>query len=233
MTVELSVDDRGVAEIRLNRPDDLNIVNLEMRDALIEAIGAVHEHPDVHAVVLSAAGPHFSAGADITEFGGAEDIIERRRIRWDRDPWGPLWDIPVPVVAALHGHTVAAGLEMAMLCDLRLATPDTKLGLPETKLAMLPAAGGTQSLPKAVGAHTALPLVLTGETIDADDALRLGVVDRIVDDADAAAHEVAAQLVHCDRAALAAGKLALRAAVELPLPLGLDREQTLARLGCS
>ena len=133
-----------------------------MRDALIEAIGAVYDHPDVRAVVLSAAGKHFSAGADISEFGGAEDIVERRRIRWDRDPWGPLWDIAVPVVAALHGYTLAAGLEMAMLCDLRLATVDTKLGLPETKLGMLPAAGGTQSLTKAIGPHVALPIVLTG-----------------------------------------------------------------------
>ena len=228
MSVVLTVDDRGVAEVRLNRPDELNILNLEMRDALIEAIGAVYDHPDVRAVVLSAAGKHFSAGADISEFGGAEDIVERRRIRWDRDPWGPLWDIAVPVVAALHGYTLAAGLEMAMLCDLRLATVDTKLGLPETKLGMLPAAGGTQSLTKAIGPHVALPIVLTGASIGADEALRLGIVDRIVEDSDAAARDLAGQLAQCDRRALAAAKRALRAAVDLPLPLGLQRERDLS-----
>ncbi|MEZ5260972.1 MAG: enoyl-CoA hydratase/isomerase family protein [Acidimicrobiales bacterium] len=78
-----------------------------------------------------------SAGADLSEFGSADSVFEARRIRWDRDPRGPLWSLPQPVVVALHGYSLAAGLEMALLCDVRLAAADTVVGLPETRLGML------------------------------------------------------------------------------------------------
>ena len=193
--------DEGVATITLNRPDTLNIVSVAVRDALIEAILGARDHPDVRAVVLAARGRHFSAGADLTEFGSADSVFEARRIRWDRDPWGPLWSLPQPVVVALHGYSLAAGLEMALLCDLRLAAPDTVVGLPETRLAMLPAAGGTQSLTKAVGPAGALPVVLTADNIGAVDALRRGLVHRIVEDLGA----TPGARLGCTRPGLAAG----------------------------
>lgn len=223
--------DEGVATITLNRPDTLNIVSVAVRDALIEAVLGARDHPDVRAVVLAARGRHFSAGADLTEFGSADSVFEARRIRWDRDPWGPLWSLPQPVVVALHGYSLAAGLEMALLCDLRLAAPDTVVGLPETRLAMLPAAGGTQSLTKAVGPAGALPVVLTADNIGAVDAVRRGLVHRIVDDpdgVDAAARRQALAWAALDPGLLQATKRAIRAAAELPLEHGLAVEARLA-----
>lgn len=225
----LDVDDAGVAVIALDRAERLNIVDVALRDALIEAILAVRDLPDVRALVLRANGRHFSAGADLTEFGSADSVFEARRIRWDRDPWGPLWDLPVPVVVALHGYSLAAGLEMAMLCDIRLAAPDTVVGLPETKLGMLPAAGGTQSLTKVVGPAAALPIVATARNLTAQDALRRGIVHAVVDDVEAAALETARRWAACDPAAMRAAKRALRAAVDLPLEDGLAVEARLAR----
>lgn len=228
--VRLEVDD-GVATITLDRPDSLNIVNVAMRDALIEAVLGARDHPDVRAVVLAAAGKHFSAGADLSEFGSADSVFEGRRIRWDRDPWGPLWSLPQPVVVALHGYSLAAGLEMALLCDVRLAAPGTVVGLPETRLGMLPAAGGTQSLPKAIGAVAALPVVLMAEDIAVADAVRRGIVHRIVEPPDTveqAAQRMARGWAALDPRLVQAAKRALRGAGELDLGQGLRLERRLA-----
>lgn len=226
----------AVAVVTLDAPP-LNIFDLEMRDGLIEALTAVRDlalaEPDgstsLGAMVLAAAGTHFSAGADLSEFGTAESIHEARRIRWDRDPWGLLWDLPLPTIAALHGVAVGSGLEMALLCDLRVGGPTTQAGLPETKLGMLPAAGGTQSLTKIVGPHAAVPLIALAETIDASEASRRSLITILADDPDAAALELARRLADLDGHAVRAVKRALRAAVDLPLEAGLAVERRLAR----
>ncbi len=229
--------DGAVATITLNRPRSLNMVSVAVRDALIEAVLAARDHPDVRAVVLAAAGRHFSAGADLSEFGSAASVFEARRIRWDRDPWGPLWSLPHPVVVALHGYALAAGLEMALLGDVRLAAADTVVGLPETRLGMLPAAGGTQSLTKAVGPVAALPIVLSAENLSAEEALRRHIVHRVVangadqspsEAVDAAAQQIARRWASLDPAVLRAAKRALRGAVELTLDHGLALEKRLA-----
>lgn len=228
--VLLHVGDDGVAVISLNRPDKLNIFNLAMRDALIEAVTAVRDLPGVRAAILRANGKHFSAGADLSEFGSAPHHIEARRIRWDRDPWGPLWDLPCPTVAALHGFAVGSGLEMALLCDIRLADTTTRVGLPETKLGMLPAAGGTQSLTRAIGPSAALPLVATGETIGADEALARHIISRVVDDVDAEAVAVAREWALGHTPTLVAARRALHAAGDLAIDAGLATERHLATL---
>lgn len=228
--VHLELDlSAGVAVISLDAPP-LNIFDIAMRDALLAALAAVAEIADIRALVLRAEGRHFSAGADLGEFGSAASIVEGRRIRWDRDPWGPLWELPAVTVAALHGIAVGSGLEMALLCDLRLASPETTLGLPETKLAMLPAAGGTQSLTRAVGPHAASPLVLTGRSIDAAEATERGVVHRVVDDVDGEARQMAARLAQLRPEALLAARRAVHVAGDLPLEQGLAAERRLARM---
>jgi enoyl-CoA hydratase/carnithine racemase len=230
-TVELEIRDDGVGVVRLNRPE-LNIYNLEMRDDLIEAFRAVRDLPEVRAVVLAANGRHFSAGADLSEFGTAESVFEARRIRWWRDPWLALLDSPKPSVAALHGYSLGAGLEMALMCDFRLAAPDTRVGLPETKLGMLPSAGGSQTLARLLGPGRALPVVLRGENHSAADALRMGLLDDVVEDGgvDAAAVTMAARLAALHPARAGAAKRALRAAADLPLAAGLELERHLARM---
>lgn len=232
MSVHLDFGDDGVATVTLARPERLNVVDVATRDELIEAFTAVRDAPDAHVLLLRAEGRHFSAGADLSEFGNAGSVFEARRIRWDRDPWMHLWYLPQPTVAALHGYALGAGIEMALLCDLRLAAPDTRLGLPETTLGMLPAAAGTQSLGRLLGAPAATPHVLLGETIDAEEASRRGIVHRVVapDTLEAEALRVARQLAALDPGAARGAKRALRLAADLPLVDGLVAEARLARL---
>ncbi len=221
----------GVATITLCHPP-LNIYDLEMRDGLIEAIMAVRDVPDVRCVVLAAEGKHFSAGADLSEFGTAASIFDARRIRWDRDPWLPLVNLPAPTLCSLHGYALGSGLEMSLLCDLRIASTDSVLGFPEVKLGMLPAAGGTQSLTAAIGPAAALPLVLSGRNIDAVEAHRLGIVCEVVppDDLGGRTAELASQLARIDRPMARALRRCLRAANDLPLHQGLVAERRWARL---
>lgn len=221
----------GVATITLCHPP-LNIYDLDMRDGLIEAITAVRDVPDVRCVVLAAEGRHFSAGADLSEFGTAASIFDARRIRWDRDPWLPLVDLPVPTLCVLHGYALGSGLEMSLLCDLRIAGDDAVLGLPETKLGMLPAAGGTQSLTAAIGPVAALPLVLSGRNIDAAEAHRLGMVAEVVpaDQLESRTVELAGQLARIDQPVARALRRCLRAANDLPLGEGLAVERRWTQL---
>lgn len=226
-TVHLELAD-GIAVVTLDAPP-LNIFDLAMRDGLIEALTAVRDLDDLGAMILAAAGEHFSAGADLSEFGSAASIHEARRIRWDRDPWGVLWDLPIPTIAAIHGVAVGSGMEMAMLCDLRIGGPTTKLGLPETKLGMLPAAGGTQSLTKAVGTRRSVPIIALADTMGPDEAVANRVLTMVADDPDETARDLATRFAGYDRSALRALKRALRAAVDQPLAEGLETERRLGR----
>lgn len=226
--VGFELDDH-VAVVTFQRPE-LNVFDLETRDAFIEAIAAARDHPDVRAVLIRADGKHFSAGADLREFGTAPNVFEARRIRWARDPWLPLWELPQPTIVALHGFALGAGLEMALLCDIRLAARDTKLGLPETRLGMLPAAGGSQSLPRVVRPAVALPMLLASELIDADEARRRGVVHAVADDVEGEALEGARRMARLPCGAARAAKRAVRMALDLPLREGLVAERRLATL---
>lgn len=232
--VRLLFEHGGVATITLCHPP-LNIFDLEMRDGLIAAVTAVRDVPDVRCVVLAAEGKHFSAGADLSEFGTAESISDARRIRWDRDPWLPLINLPVPTLCALHGYALGSGLEMSLLCNLRIASDDAVLGLPETKFGMLPAAGGTQSLAAAIGPVAALPLVLSGRNIDATEALRLGIVAEVVppDELDSRTVELAGQLAQIDPPVARALRRCLRAANDQPLNDGLAVERRWNRLAAA
>lgn len=219
----------GVVRLTLQGETPLNIFDLEMRDALIAAVGAAADLPDARAVVLRARGAHFSAGADLKEFGTVAGVVERRRIRWDRDPWTPLWELGLPVVAALSGVAMGAGLEMALLCDVRYAAPDTVLALPEPRLGMLPSAGGTQSALRAIGVSRALRLCLLGDRLDAAAAERLGLVG-VADDPEAAAAALARRLAAVPPGALRSIRLVAHAALETGLESGLALERTHARL---
>lgn len=227
--VSLSFSDQGIATVTISNPP-LNIYDLDMRDGLIETISAVRDNPDARALLLRSEGRHFSAGADLSEFGSASSIFEARRIRWDRDPWLPLLALSVPTVASLKGYTMGSGLEVALLCDVRIAADNTVLGLPETKLGMLPAAGGTQSLTRILGPHAASPLILTGRDIEASEALNLGIVAELVDPAelDHVSERIAHQLALIDPSIAMKLRRCLAAANDLPLSLGLELERQLA-----
>lgn len=175
-----SIDERGVATITLNRPEQLNAINLVMRDLLWEYLRACRDHPDVRAICFRGEGRAFSAGADISEFGTAPSLWESRRARRERDVWGLLLSLPVPLVARLHGYCFGAGLELPLCCDVRVAAEDARFALPEVTLGYIPSAGGTQTLPRTIPPGAAADLILTGEPVGTEEALRWGLITRAV-----------------------------------------------------
>ena len=220
-----------VAEIALNRPRVLNAYNMQMRDDMSQALEAVQDDPDVRCVLLRGEGDRaFCTGADLTEFGTAPSRVIARQVRWERDVWGQFLSLDKPIVAALHGYVIGSGIEMAMLCDIRIASEDAVFGLPEAALGMLPAAGGTQTIPRTVGRSRALEALLGNERMDATKALDIGLVHRVVpretllDEALTQARQLASYPAHL----LKAMKEALLRGLDMPLERALDMETSLA-----
>jgi enoyl-CoA hydratase/carnithine racemase len=228
MKVRFDVTPEGVAVLTLAGGDRLNRLDNAMRDGLIWGLAAAEDHPDVRALLLRAEGENFSAGADLREFGAARDIFEARWIRWRRDPWLAFWELSVPSVAALHGIALGSGFEISLLCDLRYCAPDARLGLPEARLAMLPGAGGTQSLARVISPDAALPMVLRGALLTPQEAAQAGIVHAVVPDVQATAMAAATRLAQLPRHAARAAKRALRTAADHPLRDGLAIERRLA-----
>jgi len=172
--------DGPVAHISLNRPQALNAYNIRMRDDFSQALEAVQADTEVRSVLITGQGRAFCAGADLTEFGSAPSQTIARQVRWERDVWGQMLALSKPVVAAIHGYCIGSGVEIALLCDLRIAAEGTVFALPEVHLGMIPAAGGTQTLPRSIGRSKALDLLLTGRRLDATEALSLRLLTRLV-----------------------------------------------------
>jgi enoyl-CoA hydratase/carnithine racemase len=220
-----------VAWLTLNRPDVLNAVNLQMRDELWTIMEAARDDPDLRVLIIKGAGERaFSAGADISEFGTAPSVVEARRARRERDLWGLMLSLPLSLVAAIHGFALGAGCEMSMCCDFRVASDDARFGLPEVSLGYIPSAGGTQLLPRTISPGVAMGMVLSGDAIDASEALRLGLVQRVVPrerlypQAEALAHALAARPAEALRWAREAALQGL----DMPLEQGLALEERLA-----
>ena len=227
----ITYEKRGpVAQILLNRPHVHNAFNTTMRDDLYQTLQASHDDPDVRAVLLSANGKNFCAGADLTEFGAAPSIVAARDARWSRDLWGLFLSLGKPHVAAIHGHCIGSGLEMALLCDIRIASTDTSFAMPETHLGLIPAAGGTQTLPRILRPSKALHLLLTGQPITAQQALNHGLINRLAAPANlyqetlALAHRLASLNPH----AVKTLKQAINQGSDLPLSQALQLESRLA-----
>jgi len=178
--VRFDIDTRGLATITLARPERLNAINMEMRDLLWTYLEACRDTPDVRVILFRGEGRCFSAGADITEFGTAPSVMESRRARHERDLWGALLSHRCHTVAALHGYCYGAGLELPLCCDVRIAAADATFALPEVTLGYIPSAGGTQTLPRTIPPGAAAHMILSGEPITAQDALRWGLVDSVV-----------------------------------------------------
>jgi enoyl-CoA hydratase/carnithine racemase len=221
----------AVAVVTLNRPSVLNAYNLAMRDALDEIFTAVRDDPEVRVMVLQGNGRAFCTGGDVSEFGSAPSPTAARAARWHRDVWGVLQSLPALTLAAVHGFVVGSGFEMAMLCDVCIASSDARFALPETGLAMIPGVGGTQTAPRLLGLGRAMDLVLTGRRIDAAAARKLGVVAAVVAGAQLrpAAMRRARQLARLSPAVVRALKRAVNDGFELPLADGCALERRLAR----
>jgi len=221
----------GLARVILNRPEALNVYNLRMRDELWEVLTAVRDDPTVRALLLSGAGRAFCAGADLTEFGTAPSVTIAREVRWARDVWGLLQGLELPTIAALHGYVIGSGLEMALLCDLRVAAEGTQFRFPELRLGFMPAATGTQTLPRLARLGCALEMLLGGMWVDAQTALRWGLVNRVVaaDRLLPTVETLAFTLMSRHPLALRLGKAAIHRGMQLPLSAGLQVEMHLAQ----
>jgi enoyl-CoA hydratase len=231
-TVLVDVD-AGIARITLNRPEARNAIDSRMRSELTGAVHSAGSDPSVRGLILRGAGDKaFCAGADIKEFTPPASLVDAREERT-----GPKWTdaiaaCPKPTVAAVHGYCLGGGLEIALACDIRIATGDAVFGLPEVRRAILPGAGGTQRLPRVVGLGPALRMILTGEHIGAAEALRIGLVGEVVPngDLDAAADRLADALRRTGPRAVAYAKEAVMRGLELPLSEGLRLEGELSAL---
>ena len=223
--------ENGLALVTLNRPRVLNAYNIQMRDDLFEVLSAIRDDDEVRVVLIKGAGEKaFCAGADLSEFLTAPSPVEARQIRFDRDVWGLLLSIPQPLIAVLHGYVLGSGVEMALCCDLRIASDEAQFGLPEVELGIIPAAGGTQTLPRAVGRARALEMLLTGRRIAAQEALQSNLVNRVVpaDRLMQTAREMAEKIAASDPQVIQGIKKAVVDGMDLSLAQGLDLEKMLA-----
>jgi len=201
----------GVGCITLNRPHAINAINDAVRQELPAALRAFDEEPEVRVILLRGAGPRgFCAGADLKEKRTGDSPAAARGPQ-GHFTWIQSFDrISKPVIAAIHGFCLGGGLEIALACDLRIASPDAVFALPETGLGLIPGGGGTQRLPRIVGLGKALDLLLTGDRIDAGEAYRCGLVSRLASKAEALAAE--------------AGELARRIAARPPMATRFVKE---------
>jgi enoyl-CoA hydratase len=209
----------------MNRPKQLNALSGELMGAVIGALQELDADPEIRAIVLGGGDRAFAAGADIGELaaGTPVSLYENRRI----EQWDKIRDLRTPVVAAVSGFCLGGGCELAMLCDLIVASETAKFGQPEINLGVLPGAGGTQRLTRAVGKAIAMDMILTGRMISAREALGLGLVARVVakeawlDEAKRAAGEIAAK----GPIAVRLAKEAVDQAFEAPLRVGIEFER--------
>ena len=220
----------GTAYITLNRPQALNAYNIRMRDELYEVLGAIRDDSDVKVVILKGSGEKaFCAGADLTEFLTAPPPVFARQARFDRDVWGRFLSIDKPVIAALHGYVLGSGIEMALCCDVRLASENVRFGLPEPGLGIIPAAGGSQTLPRTVGRAAALDMLMSGRWLTAEEALKIKLVNRVVsrDELLSEAEKLADRIKSFDNRAVRFAKQAVTRGLDLTLEEGLKLEKTL------
>jgi enoyl-CoA hydratase/carnithine racemase len=216
-----------VAEIVLDRPEALNAVSTAMAVALTAVTAEVARTPWVRAVVLASAVPRaFCVGADLKERAGLRDDELRAQRPTTRGAYRSVLDLPVPVVAAVHGFALGGGFELALACDLVVADTTAVLGLPEVAVGIVPGGGGTQLLARRVGRARAADLVLTGRRVEAEEALALGCVDRLVPAGGAreAALALAATIAQNSPLAVREARSAMRRGLDVPLGEGLAIE---------
>lgn len=223
----------SLAYVTLNRPHALNVYNIRMRDELYTVLSAIKDDPEVRVGIFRGAGERaFCAGADLSEFLTAPSPVIARQVRWERDVWGLFLSIAKPLIAAVHGYVLGSGLEIALCCDIRLASEDAQFGLPEPGLGIIPAAGGSQTLPRVIGGAKALQVLLSGQWLGVEEAYRLKLVNRVVprNELVPEAERLARRIAKFDPAVVGYAKQAIVRGLDLGLTEGLALEARLASL---
>lgn len=221
----------AVAILTLDRQEVLNALSFALLRDIGEAIDQVATS-DARALIVTGAGPKaFCAGADIKELRGRSLIEQKRGAELGQSVFAKLDTLPIPSIAVINGHAFGGGLELAMACTFRLAARQAKMGLPEIKLGLIPGYGGTQRLPRLVGEARALEIIMTGRTVEAEEACRVGLVNRLIDgDPLEAGLAFARELTGFSLATLEFARAAVRRAADLPLSEGLKAEAELSTL---
>lgn len=216
-----------VATVTINRPDKLNALNRATIAELRHAFAAIKADPNIHAAILTGSGvKSFVAGADITEFAGAQPAAARDFSLAGQRTFREIELLGKPVVAAVNGFCFGGGMELAMVCTLRIAADTAKFGQPEINLGILPGFGGTQRLPRLVGRSAALELCLTGKPISAERAHQLGIVSGVIPAADliGEVEKLCAQFAQSAPLAMRGIMDAIIYGEDMPLDQGLDYE---------
>ena len=221
-------EDDGVDLLVIRHPP-VNALSTAVLAELRLRIDSLSAAGRTRALLLTGDGPYFSAGADVKEMAGLDPAEAPRLVARVGETFRHIAEFPSPVIAAVNGLAVGGGLELALACDLRVAGDSAKLGAPETGLGLLPAYGGTQRLPRAVGLSKALELVVTGSMVSAAEALRIGLVNKVVPAGQElrAARDLAHAIGQKAPRAIRAAKRAIRASAEMPLSEGLRLESEL------
>ncbi len=229
----LLVERRGrVALITINRPEKRNALNIKMRQEGAAALEELRADDEVRVVIFTGAGDKaFIAGADIAEFA-ERTAITQRDVMTERSLFNAIDTFPKPVIAMINGYCLGGGCELALACDLRIASETASFGQPEINLGIIPGGGGTQRLTHLVGEGKAMELILTGDIIDAKTAYMLGLVNLVVPAADLEAKtmEIAGRIAEKSPIALRMAKEAVKTASRATLDEGLRREVDLFAL---
>ena len=230
MSVQVSHRD-GVAILTLNRPEVLNALSF----AILEELGAAFDSiakSDAKALLITGAGPKsFCAGADIPELLGRDLVAQKRGAELGQRVFAKIADLPMPSVAVIHGFAFGGGMEMALAANFRLVTEKARLGLPEIKLGLIPGYGGTQRLPRLIGEGRALEIIMTGRTIDADEAVQIGLANRLVTgDPIEAGLAFIAEFSSYSLPVLGLAREAVTRALDVPIHEGLKIEADLSTL---
>ncbi len=230
MSIDLARRDEA-AVLTLNRPESLNALSFAIVEEIADALERVAAS-DARVLLVTGAGDRaFCAGADIKELRNRPALDHQRSLERGQAVFSRIEQLPLPSVAVLNGYAFGGGLELALACTFRIAPPNAKLGLPEIKLGMIPGYGGTQRLPRVVGEARALEIIMSGRTVDAEEAARIGLVSRIVEgDAEQAGLDFARAFTGYSLPVLRLTQQAVRSAGEQALADGLRTEAALGAL---
>jgi methylglutaconyl-CoA hydratase len=226
--VQVSTREDGIMVLTLNRPNAANALSTKMLEELKNVIDTCKFDPSVRCLVLTGAGEKaFCAGADLKERAGMEPQMVRKTVSLIRECINNLESLPQPVIAAVNGAAFGGGTELALACDIRVASENAKFGLTETSLGIIPGAGGTQRLPRLVGKGRAKELIFTARRIDAQEAKDIGLVEYVVrpESLFEKAIEIASQIVRNAPIAVRQAKFAIEKGMDVDLTTGLAIEQ--------
>jgi len=227
MPENILLEKRGrIALVTINRPEKLNALNIKTRQELAEALDELRSDDSVRVVVITGAGEKsFVAGADIAEFEG-RTALEQRSVMRAKSVFTATEDFPKPIIAMINGFCLGGGCELALACDLRIASDRARFGQPEINLGIIPGGGGTQRLTRLIGEGKAMQIILTGEMINAEEAYRLGLVNEVYPAAELEAKtmELANKIAEKSPVALAMAKASVKNAARMNLREGLEQE---------